>query len=324
MVKKHSRKKISFFRAIFDSRLVLFFIAVLGLSGVIFAREFNYYNSGENRVSASVELDQKFCVNRPSCCAQIVETHDAHACEDFIERMYCPLDVCSAIEGRNERCGWYWIWHDMNDDPVYHLGTNNPDGYGCMIGDSPQTMVPKYTSTGATITPKPPASPTPKATSTPVVTPTVYIPPTVYLSPTAYVYPTSYPTVNYYQPTTYNPPASPAGGQPTTYYSYPTAPPYNRPEATQYLPPTLSQGNNTYPTNNTQQITNPPQTNNPTSLPIIITTEPGIYITVIPTGENRQSRTGLNNPIPDIISNLSKVIKTTSKNILQFFSIVLP
>lgn len=121
--------------------------------------------SQDFRSRADQASDDRFCPNQPDCCAKIVETGDPLACGDFIERMYCPLNVCAAITAqRKQRCGWYWIWHDKNNSPNKNLGTNAPNGYGCMIGDSESTMHPRYTPSGTTITPRPLFSPTPLPT----------------------------------------------------------------------------------------------------------------------------------------------------------------
>ncbi len=184
----------------------------------------NPNNNQDIRSHASVEDDAVACVKAPACCDEIVKTGDAHACPDpwGVEgRGYCPLSVCGAIEGKKERCGWYWIWHNK-DDNDYKIGTNAPDGYGCMIGDSESTMRPKYGPGGATNPPPQPTQPPPTATiylpptSIPTAVPTVFIPtsfptqvpsyptsiptvpsnptgnimPTVYLPPTLYIYPT--------------------------------------------------------------------------------------------------------------------------------------
>lgn len=97
------------------------------------------------------------CKNEPPCCAQIVATHDPYQCENFIDRMYCKPSTCSQIDGKTARCGWYWLFHNANDNE-YHLGTNTPVGYGCMIGDTEATMRPR-------------CDPTPIPTSTPIPTP---------------------------------------------------------------------------------------------------------------------------------------------------------
>ncbi len=180
----------------------------------------NNPNNQDIRSHASVEDDRNYCVNPPDCCGRMEQSHDAHECEWPI-RGYC--NNCGAIEGRKERCGWYWIFHDAG--ATGGLGTNSPDGYGCMIGDSESTMRPKYGPGGATNPPPQPTQPPPTATiyipptSIPTAVPTIFIPTSI---PTQTpIYPTAIPTVPSYPtgnivPTIYTPP---------TLYIYPTMTP---------------------------------------------------------------------------------------------------
>jgi len=85
--------------------------------------------------------DCDLCINEPPCCAEIRNTHDAFGC-DWPTRGWCQPSTCSQIEGKGQRCGWYWIFHNANDND-YKLGTNSPNGYGCMIGETEQTMRPR-------------------------------------------------------------------------------------------------------------------------------------------------------------------------------------
>ncbi len=155
--------------------------------------KFNQRNSYDIRSRASVEDDAKYCVNPPECCARMDQSHDAHECEWPI-RGYCRN--CGSIEGKNERCGWYWIFHNANDNE-YKLGTNSPDGYGCMIGDQ-GNMRPKYNADGSINTPKPTVAPT----AVPAQKPTS-VPPTTAPVPTKE---TPQPTKKIVQPVPQKPP----------------------------------------------------------------------------------------------------------------------
>lgn len=205
MKKKYSGTK--FF--VFFLLILFFFIALIKL---------NQRSSFDIRSRASVEDDKNYCVNPPECCARMDQSHDAHECEWPI-RGYCRN--CGSIEGKNERCGWYWIFHNANDNE-YKLGTNSPDGYGCMIGDE-GNMRPKYNADGSinTLQPtaKPTAIPTQKPTSIPP-TPTPVKPGNISqttsktTSKTKVVNEDSFPTepvqpkiINVFEPPTPTPPA---------------------------------------------------------------------------------------------------------------------
>lgn len=149
-----------------------------------------------------------FCKNEPDCCAQIRETKDATECSWPI-RGYCNPNTCSQAEGNKQKCGWYWVFHNANDNE-YHIGTNSPNGYGCMIGDTEATMHPRCDPTPIptmkpTITPYPTQRPPtiiptrmpPPPTSAPL--PTSVPVPTVFIIPSATVLPTV-------QPAPYQPP----------------------------------------------------------------------------------------------------------------------
>lgn len=146
-----------------------------------------------------------FCKNEPDCCAEVRATKDATAC-DWPIRGYCTPATCGQVEGKGQRCGWYWIFHNANDNE-YHLGTNSPAGYGCMIGDTEATMHPRCDPTPIptappTSTPKPASRPTtvPIVTSRPNPTEAT-LPTTMSLPaqppslPTAYISPVAAPSV---------------------------------------------------------------------------------------------------------------------------------
>lgn len=148
--------------------LFLLLILLFSLSLIVIKQK----NSYDIRSRASVEDDVKYCVNAPECCARIDVTHDAHEC-DWPIRGYCRN--CGSIDGKNERCGWYWIFHNANDNE-YKLGTNSPDGYGCMIGDE-GNMRPKYNADGTINKLQPTAIPTTIPTQKPTsIPPTTVIP----------------------------------------------------------------------------------------------------------------------------------------------------
>ena len=152
-----------------QSKIQFFVFLLLMLFAFLILMQFNQKETYDIRSRASVEDDAKYCVNPPDCCARMDQSRDAHECEWPI-RGYCMN--CGSIEGKNEKCGWYWIWHDANDNE-YKLGTNGPDGYGCMIGDSPGTMRPKYNSDGSINTLKPTTAPTTAPAPTTKPQPTV-------------------------------------------------------------------------------------------------------------------------------------------------------
>lgn len=115
-----------------------------------------------------------FCKNEPDCCVEMRSTKDAFACSWPI-RGYCKPDTCNQIDGNHQKCGWYWAFHDANDND-YHLGTNSSSGYGCMIGDSEATMHPRCEPT-----PIPTVRPTTRPTSAPFP---ISLPPSATLQPT--------------------------------------------------------------------------------------------------------------------------------------------
>ncbi len=118
----------------------------------------------------AIENECDYCINEPSCCADVQINHEAPC--DWPIRGYCKPNTCAQIEGKGQRCGWYWIWHDQNDTPG--LGTNTPNGYGCMIGASEATMHPRCgpQATPTIYVPSPSPSPTPTLIPSPFPTPT--------------------------------------------------------------------------------------------------------------------------------------------------------
>lgn len=122
--------------------------------------------------------DCEFCNNEPECCKEVESTHEAPC--DWPTRGWCKPSTCAQIEGKGQRCGWYWLFHNANDNE-YKLGTNSPNGYGCMIGESESTMKPRCTAQGP-ITLAPSNAPTPTQTAIPTTIPTLI--PTEILQPT--------------------------------------------------------------------------------------------------------------------------------------------
>lgn len=210
MAKINNTKFNRRFNAILLIGIVFSILTIFGLVN-------NPNNNQDIRSRASVEDDANYCVNPPECCARMAQSHDAHEC-DWPIRGYC--NNCGDIEGKNERCGWYWIWHNK-DDNEYKIGTNAPDGYGCMIGYDEGSMRPKYVN-GKPITLGPQVTatsvpiPTAIPSAIPTVLPTVILPtsfptsqpteiptrvpnpndnvaPSVYIPPTLYIYPTMTP-----------------------------------------------------------------------------------------------------------------------------------
>ena len=188
------------------SGLLIFFVLILLLP---------HYTRAEDETAA--DFCQKFCIGEPDCCTRMRNSHDPFECE-WPTRGWCKPEICSQIEGKGQRCGWYWLFHNANDND-YKLGTNSPNGYGCMIGDSEATMRPKCgptpiptsppTPTAVPTSPPPPTS-VPLPTSAPMPTnpppieviptdipPPIEIPPTKYIPPVEP--PTTVPTENPYQ-----------------------------------------------------------------------------------------------------------------------------
>lgn len=317
--------------------------------------------SNEIRTRASIADDQNYCVNQPSCCNDIITQLNAagdisglpddqqpyHAC-DWPVRGYCQKSICDQLPaGKKYRgeCGWYYSFHDIADDPGHTLGTNTAAGYGCMIGASPDTMVPIYTASGASITPAPP---TPVATAVPTLPPPTVTP---LLQPTAPP-PTGLPTSN---PNNFPSPqpTSPPVFYPTpTYYFGPTAsshPTYSPgqfvPSPSTYLPPAVNNGNpnNTIPNNtntnpapnNTNQNnsnynnSNPAQNSNPNQNN---SNSPGNYQPNNNSGTGQNSGTNQENsyrapstPITEVIKQRTEsFIAGLKEKLISFFSNVLP
>lgn len=220
--------------------LLIIIAAFAGLTSFLNLKGF----SQDIRSRADQSADDANCPNPPDCCVRMASSHDPFEC-DWPIRGYCTLDICNGIDGKKQRCGWYWIWHNQDDTPG--IGTNTPNGYGCMIGDSEATMHPKYSPSGATVTPKPSVSPTPLPT---VIPPTSTLPTNtpIIIQPTTTPLPTQpyFPTVT---PTIFR--------QPSISYISPTMPSSDdegNPTPTNYIQPTV---------NNQQPSTTPKPTREP-------------------------------------------------------------
>jgi hypothetical protein len=206
--------------------LLIIIVAFAGLTSFLNLKGY----SQDLRSRADDFSEGVYCYKPPDCCVRMASSHDPFECEWPI-RGFCTLDICNGIEGKKQRCGWYWIWHNQDDTPG--IGTNTPNGYGCMIGDSEATMHPKYSPSGATVTPKPSVSPTPLPTaipptsSLPTSTPIIYQPTTTPI-PTQQYIPTVSPTTAIRLSVTYPSPTLPhtggGGGNPVpSSYIQPTA-----------------------------------------------------------------------------------------------------
>lgn len=152
-----------------NSHLSILLIIGIGIS-ILTIITSSINNLQDIRSRAGESEDAERCVNSPGCCKEIADTGDALKCSWGEGRGYCPLDVCARISGKGQKCGWYWIWHDKADSPNKDIGTNMPNGYGCMIGDSPQTMHPKYGG-GPTSLPQPTVTIIPTSAPIPTDTP---------------------------------------------------------------------------------------------------------------------------------------------------------
>ncbi|MFA9288369.1 MAG: hypothetical protein ACEQSA_00620 [Weeksellaceae bacterium] len=154
--------------------------------------------------------DGLFCTVGPPCCDAMVARRDTRAC-CWPERAACTPQQCAAAGGDQRNCGWWWKYHDGY--------TNGATGYGCMIGDSPETMRPINGGQAPqpTTPPQPTSAPQPtnppqQPTSIPTTRPqvTTFLPPVIQtLIPQQ---PTSTPKPNTaYTPNTYTSPYFPNG-----------------------------------------------------------------------------------------------------------------
>lgn len=156
-----------------SNRPKTFLVAVLVAItlGIIFSGR--TLNKGKSTVftQAAPQCDER-CLREDPCCAQMVAEQDYSLCEWADPRGYCRPETCDklppGLEGRG-RCGWYWGFHDAGGGD---LGTNTANGYGCMIGSSPETMVPICGSPTRPPQPTQPPQPTDQPTARPTRRPT--------------------------------------------------------------------------------------------------------------------------------------------------------
>lgn len=171
------------------------------------------YQKSNTRTKAAGPLCNENCVHEPECCVAIRANDDPYECE-WPTRGWCTPRTCNPYTGQKTNCGWYWKFHNANDNE-YHIGTNTPEGYGCMIGENEGTMRPICSGGGSkpTNTPRPTQSPptnTPKPsrpTNTPKQPkPTKAPKPTRSVNPT---YPSIHPAVTSNLAPTYKPDSEP-------------------------------------------------------------------------------------------------------------------
>lgn len=166
---------------------ILLFLLFIVFNIILILPKMLSQNQSYNISTQAIENECSYCLNEPPCCAKMVQNSDMHEC-DWPIRGYCQLNTCHSVDvPKQERCGWYWIWHDANDNDA-HLGNNTPNGYGCMIGNSESTLQPRCTPQGeVTLSPTiAPAEPTipeqpPQVTETPAPEPTIAAVPTTIL-----------------------------------------------------------------------------------------------------------------------------------------------
>lgn len=155
---------------------VIFAVILLGIIVSSLPRKQSIVSKAESAVCDSR------CLHEDPCCAQMVAQQDYTLCEWADPRGYCKPETCNklgpGLENRG-RCGWYWSFHDAAGSG---LGTNTPQGYGCMIGSSAESMRP-ICDGGGEPTPKTPTN-TPKPTRKPTKTPKVTQTPTSEPEPT--------------------------------------------------------------------------------------------------------------------------------------------
>lgn len=247
---KHRRHKRHTARAKKNPNLFLLIIIGIILLGLVSALIVLQKTSLSLRSSASPTCDPN-CVTEPACCGEILnqlrEKGDItdlpdseqpyHACEWPI-RGYCRPETCNQLPSGLQyrgRCGWYWSFH--NEDP----NINTPNGYGCMIGNTPETMRPicggggpPPTSGPRPTNPPPPTNPPTRPPRVPTATPAqpIYQPTVRPTSPQLPLVPSA--TYAPGQPT--QPPTNPTTGEPPP---NPTseAPPVTIPTDTQFIPP---------------------------------------------------------------------------------------
>lgn len=215
---------------------IVFIPLYILLASILVVSLFISKNQETRTRAASLEEEFRNCITPPKCCYDIVQTGDAFSCPtpwgvDGDGRGWCPPSMCAAIQGKGQRCGWYWLFHDEKDTPG--IGTNTPTGYGCMIGDSEATMKMKFNPDGTLISY--PSAVTPTVQPTKVPRPTeIVLPTSPQPTPTEIVLPPTNSPVptQILEPTQIQRPAQPV----VTYI--PIVLPTNRPQPTVTPTPT--------------------------------------------------------------------------------------
>lgn len=120
-----------------------------------------------SKAAGGVPICRPSCVTEPPCCAKIIQKMQElggpdeilglpdseqpyHECEwtegnDLTnDRAYCTHATCDKLPlGKAYRGGCAHYWGFIDSEPYGGtIGTNTSEGYGCMIGDSAETMVP--------------------------------------------------------------------------------------------------------------------------------------------------------------------------------------
>lgn len=175
--------------------VVLLFSFFAGLTTV--------YTNKEVRTKAAGPVCDDRCVHELDCCKAIKANGDPYECA-WPDRGWCFPSTCAPYNGQHTNCGWYWKFHNANDNE-YHIGTNTAEGYGCMIGPDEASMRPicngrggKPSNTPRPAQPKPTNTPKQRGTisSTPIPTDSFILP-----SQDPHVQPTTLPATQVPQPT---------------------------------------------------------------------------------------------------------------------------
>lgn len=157
----------------FDAKfsfLLMVGILLVGMSAVAL----NTQTTLTTNSKASGPVCDDRCVHELPCCQDIVKSDDPYKC-GWPDRGWCFQSTCAPYTGQHTNCGWYWRFHDANANQ-YHIGTNTPEGYGCMIGPDENSMRPICGGGGGpqpTVGSRPTSPPNPRPTRV-VSTPTPY------------------------------------------------------------------------------------------------------------------------------------------------------
>lgn len=309
--------QVPLFKSVFDVRLVLLtFLTFSIISSFLLG---NYINDKNNRVapqkteaadcsghdgafgdnscrwSCNIQLNGN-PINIPSCCDEIEKTGDPTVCV-FDARRVCTPGQCSTIpEGvARGRCAQLW-----------EVGCCPSWTPGCGLKPLPPqiiSLIPTLTAFPVPmeqLIPTLSAAPIATGIQSPSVTGSV-IPSSWPLSPSPAVDPTDSPV--YISPTVYGSPPvyyNPTENiiSPTDFDTFPKPDSGYKPEVTQYLPPVYTGGGGNH--------TPPPATNHQTQ-------------NNVQTGDNHTP-----SMVVEISHGFTSMISDTAKNLLHFFSLVLP